>query len=293
MLDTIDETNSPKVAAQNPLSGACPPAMKRTQVPAAPSAVSSKIVTGPAGLTQMMNNLSVGQRQTFSNGIPSGSWDPSQAPAPPIPASNYTSFPQGGLRTQATRYPIEYGNSNKNKWYQNQVCIKSPFRRADFRKGQVIAVPFHTSNMNENADPNDNALTDSAFGPVLSKRRMFIIMHIHLEGMFCLPLYSFGKRGIVAKRGDREVEYMPVMDNYLKGKYVNQSKVYMRPLVHKHDNPNNNLSEDTVCHLTGGVRVGWQEQILTVGRLTEISFVELCKNYAKLCQTAEQMPWDF
>lgn len=239
-------------------------------------------------LAQRINGLSLNQNDP----VPQGTWDPSTAPGPQIPASNFTTFPRPSFRTRGpSGYTIQHGRSDPKKWFQNDVCVRSPYQRKDFKQGQVISVPYHVANFNQNADVSDNRIVETWLGPVLSKRRMFIILHIHLEGFFCLPLYSFESRGIKAKCGPRQVEYISVMDMAHKATFENVSAHY-KPLVHVHDNPNNNLSPDTVCHLTGGVRVSWQEQILPVGRLTQDSFMELLKHYKNLCETAEQMPWD-
>lgn len=239
-----------------------------------------------------MNDLSLQTDGKRSTAPQAGNCDPSTAPRPGVPGSLFTNFPRGGLGTLLpSRFTIRYGKSCPKKWFRNPVCIKSPYKREEFRVGQVIAVPFHVSNMNEKLDPSDKGLTMTNFGPVLSKRRMFIILHIHLEGFFCLPLYSFGGRGLDAKRGDREIEYVPIMDQAHQGNFDDVISKHYPPLVHKHDNPNSSLIKSTVCHLTGGVNISWQEEITTVGRLTHQSFLDLIEYWHALVLKAQEVPW--
>lgn len=179
-------------------------------------------------------------------------------------------------------------NSKRYKWFVNNVCFKSPYKRWTFDKGDVIAVPYHVANMNENLDiaAANGGCRETKFGPILSKQRMCIVLWKHHECMTCLPLYSHGHRGIAAKQGDREEDYIEVLDLALKSTFIPQGS--KKPLEHIHwSHPHGYLTADTICHLTGAMKVSWQEPILHLGRVTKLSYDSLVKYHKALMRKAE------
>ena len=76
----------------------------------------------------------------------------------------------------------------------DRYCRMTAYTRRDFRLGEVIAAPFHTSNTNPNYKIDDERITLTVEGPAYSKRRMMVILFIHAQDMFCLPLYSHENR---------------------------------------------------------------------------------------------------
>jgi hypothetical protein len=58
----------------------------------------------------------------------------------------------------------------------NEVCRMSNRTRKDFKKGDIIAIPFHEPYLNANVKLPDPSWTYTNHGPVYSKRRMVIVM---------------------------------------------------------------------------------------------------------------------
>lgn len=167
----------------------------------------------------------------------------------------------------------------------DKYCRMSAYTRRDFRLGDVIAAPFHTSNTNPNYDPHDRRITFTVEGPAYSKRRMLVVVFIHLQDLYCLPLYSFGNRGLKDKPESLKKEYV-CMANYGGRKFVNQGKY---PPVHVE--ARHAVNANTMVHLTGGLRVGCNEDITSVGRLTRKSYFELVELWEKTVEDAREEPW--
>ena len=184
-------------------------------------------------------------------------------------------------------------NSKRHKWLLNSLCFKSPYKRWTFNKGDVIAVPCHAPNMNQNLDLTKvkGGFLHTKFGPIISKQRMCIVLWKHHECMTCLPLYSYTKCGIRAKqlrppKEDIEEDYIEVRDVAHGNNFIQYGT--KEPLEHVHWNsPNGWLDIDTVCHMTGAMNVVWQEPILHVGRLTKASYEALVKYHKALMKKAE------
>lgn len=153
--------------------------------------------------------------------------------------------------------------------FQNAVCVLSNYTRRDFYVGDVIAAPFHTANTNPNADPKDPFLTFTSVGPAYSKRRMMVVLYIHQQDLHCLPLYSFSGRGLAAKAQQQQHEYACLRNagdkTAFPGPYEPLEIVAHRPIDGK----------NTTVHLTGGLKVGCNEDITPVGRLTQDSYYAL------------------
>lgn len=178
---------------------------------------------------------------------------------------------------------------NGKDWINTPECIKAPYASHDFNKGDVISVPFHVNNMNPNATFDDRSLRETEEGPVYTKRRMLVVLFKYEEGMLCLPLYSFGGRGIVAKARpvDYREHYVCLRDlKHLD--FVNGGKT--PPVDFVHASPYDRLSRATTIHLSGAIRVHWEEYIGLVGRLTKEGYLRLLKRWKELQQKAENEP---
>jgi len=167
----------------------------------------------------------------------------------------------------------------------DRYCRTSGLTRRDFRLGDVIAAPFHTSNTNPNYDPQDRRITFTVEGPAYSKRRMLIVVFIHLQDLYCLPLYSFGNRGLKDKPEYLKKEYV-CMANHGDKAFVNQGKY---PPVHVE--AHHPVNPNTAVHLTGGVKVGCNEDISLAGRLTRKSYFELLELWEDTVKVAREEPW--
>ena len=142
----------------------------------------------------------------------------------------------------------------------DRYCRTTGYTARDFRLGEVIAAPYHTSNTNPNYKPHDRRITLTVEGPAYSKRRMMVVLFIHMQDLFCLPLYSHENRGLTGKPDHLKKEYV-CMFNQGDEDFVNQGVyppveiIATRPVL-----------KTTSAHLTGGCRVGCNEDITDVGR---------------------------
>jgi len=169
--------------------------------------------------------------------------------------------------------------------YFSEYCRASNYTRRDFRLGDVITTPFHTSNTNPHVTPDDNCLTLTAVGPAYSKRRMMVVLFIHIQDLYCLPLYSFGNRGLKEKSDHLKKEYV-CMANDGDEAFVNQG--IHPPVIIQAHHP---VLPNTTVHLTGGVRVRCNEDMHNAGRLTRDSYYELLGVWSELVNGARTEPW--
>lgn len=170
--------------------------------------------------------------------------------------------------------------------FYNQICRASNYTRRNFKKGDIIAIPFHTPNTNPNVDPvTDDQWTMTVWGPVYSKRRMVIVLWVYERDMFCLPLYTFGKTGLSNKGQNIKHEYVSVKNAGMP--HVNQG-IYPRVEVRAYKKP---MDEDSTVHISGGLRVGCNEDITWAGRMTKESYMDLVALWQDLSENAQGEPW--
>jgi hypothetical protein len=169
--------------------------------------------------------------------------------------------------------------------YLSQYCKAMNKTRRDFRLGEVITVPFHTSNTNPNVNPDDDCLTLTVVGPAYSKKRMMVVLFIHMQDLYCLPLYTFSNRGLKGKPDHLKKEYV-CMANDGDEDFVNQG--LHPPVVVQ---AGRLVDPDTTVHLTGGMRVGCNEWVHSAGRLTRDSYYELLGLLTDLVSGARNEPW--
>ncbi|KAK3641377.1 hypothetical protein LTR56_006887 [Elasticomyces elasticus] len=197
--------------------------------------------------------------------------DPSAAPSPSVASTS---------RPMSTASSRPY-----SRWFKNKVCKYFPDRTAgDFRKGDVISLPFHQANSNPNADEMDPNLTFSHnHGAIYSKRRMVVVLYIHRKDLFCLPLYSWNGKGVTNKPRDQMREY-----NSTDGNNFHNQGVHKPVVIEKNKYP---LTPATTVALTAGLKVDCQEDIQDVGRLTEESYEHLFTLWLSLSEQARDQPW--
>ena len=169
--------------------------------------------------------------------------------------------------------------------YLSEYCKTTSYTRHNFRLGEVITVPYHTSNTNPHVDPDDDRLTLTVVGPAYSKKRMMVVMFIHIQDMYCLPLYSFNNRGLQAKPEHLKKEYVCMANDGDIG-FVNQG-VHPPVIIQAH----HRVLDNTTVHLTGGVRVGCNELVHSAGRLTRKSYYGLVGVWSELVNGAKTEPW--
>lgn len=155
-----------------------------------------------------------------------------------------------------------------------------------FRKGDIIAIPFHTANTNPNVDPTrDDQWQMTVWGPVYSKRRMVVVLWVYQRDMFCLPMYTFEHTGLRQKHRNILHEYVAVKNagkpHVPQGQYPAIEVVSYRK----------DMDPDSSIVLTGGVRVGCNEDITWSGRVTKKSYLELVALYQRVVDQAQAEPW--
>jgi hypothetical protein len=196
----------------------------------------------PNTLTPTPGIWSNGGTNTLKSGL-AAARAPSQAPSrAPRPKSTMTTTP---YRTTIAPSQVSSTRSVRAAHYTD-ICRMSNFTRRDYRLGDVIAGPFHTSNTNPHVEQNDERLTLTCEGPAYSKRRMMVVLFIHIQDLYCLPLYSFGNRGLREKPEYLKKEYVCMANEGDEG-FVNQG-VYA-PVEIKARRP---VTANTTVHLAGG-----------------------------------------
>ncbi|KAM0719616.1 hypothetical protein Q7P37_003746 [Cladosporium fusiforme] len=179
-------------------------------------------------------------------------------------------------------------HSTHTKPPSTQICKISNLTRRDFRLGDLISAPFHIANTNPHVDPSDARLALTIEGPVYSKRRMLVVLFIFAQDLYCLPLYSFGDRGLRAKPDHLHGEYVCVANEGEEKGFVNQS-----PHRFVVVSARRRVAASTTLHLTGGVRVGCNEDITAAGRLTRDTYFDLVELWQRVVKDASREPWEW
>ncbi|PIB01055.1 hypothetical protein CB0940_00244 [Cercospora beticola] len=226
--------------------------------------------------------------QTIAQRQPPPRLCPSLAPAPSY-ASVKTRFALSQHPNDIQVYANNVHPKQHKGWFDNGVCVISPYHRGTFRQGDVVSVPFHISNTNPNVDKYQKEIQITAQGPVYSKRRMFIVLFKAREAMFCLPLYSWQQVGIEKKDDGRGLidDHVCVVNYKDRVEFETSGKVTgpHRPLffVHRHEN-SVGLTESTTCQLVGGQWISYNEDIGKVGRITESSYDQMLLAWNERCK---------
>lgn len=236
-----------------------------------PKSVMMNVPATPSAVAGQMANLHVSAPQA-PDWRSARVYDPSVGPTRSAMTTNWRSSAVGSNATSRTG----------RQTFQNAVCTLSNLSRSDFHLGDVIAAPFHVANTNPNASPSDPRLVRTVEGFAYSKRRMLVVLFVHAQDMYCLPLYSFGNRGLHAKPDVLKKEYV-CMRNAGDKVFANEGP--HEPIAVKCRRP---LTEATTVHLTGGIRVGCNEDITAVGRLTEEGYGNLLDLWKALVAEAQE-----
>ncbi|KAF2214952.1 hypothetical protein CERZMDRAFT_95328 [Cercospora zeae-maydis SCOH1-5] len=228
------------------------------------------------GLAGPIQGLAIGRPAAG----PNATYDPSMGPAPYRPP---------GSVYRGSAAPTENSIGAYNRHIQTDTCIRTKLTVANFKIGEVIALPFHVPNLNPHHKITHERLRVTCEGPVFSKRRMFVILWINQVDMFCLPLYSFENQGISKKRDELKKDYIEVKN--VKAESFRQLGLYEPVKMQTYD-PNRPMTDSTTIQLTGGIRVDPQEHISLVGRFTQASHRDLLKLYNDLSREAQKKPWN-
>ena len=113
------------------------------------------------------------------------------------------------------------------------------------------------------------------------------MLWLYGRDMFCVPLYTFSGTGLRNKPDFLKREYVSV-SNSADVEFVNQGNY--QPIQVDARRP---LDQNTTVHLSGGIKVGCEEDISRVGRVTRESFQHLLNLWTDLSEAAKQesMKW--
>jgi len=180
----------------------------------------------------------------------------------------------------------QVSNMSAREQIASIYATKPRYKRGNFSKGLIIALPFHTANLNANVVPNDRRLAKTVEGYVYSKRRMLVVMWMYKQDMFCLPLYTFESKGIQGKPDYLRQEYVSVQ-NASDKKFENQGvhdPIAAKAFTKRFD-------AVSAVHITGGVRVGCNEDISLCGKLTRRGYTQLVGLFNDSREEALKEPW--
>lgn len=218
-------------------------------------------------LTKDFDHLQVGGGRSVA-------LNPSEAPGRSTFGKDWRS--PGNITTQLS-------TQTQTQWIRTPTCVKSPFTRRIFQRGQVITLPFHQPNLAPDIDPADECLTLTKFGPVYTKRRMAVVLWRHKNEMMCLPIHSWGGRGIDSKPKFLKDQYMEIVNAGPEAEeYESKGS---RGVLHAHmKHPME--KQGCVC-LAAGFRVDYHEDLLVVGILDQQSIVRMVKGWDDLMQVSK------
>ncbi|RMZ25856.1 hypothetical protein D0859_10100 [Hortaea werneckii] len=194
----------------------------------------------------------------------SNSFGPGLAPYNPSqgPTASHITTPWRPARSTRTNASFSSARLAVN----NAVCKLSGYTRKDFQK--------------------DNRWRSTVEGPVYSKRRMMVVLFIYGRDMLCLPLYTWNKSGISRRPGWLKNEYVGVQDaNNLN--YINHGD-YPPVIIEGNRRP---MHEHSTVVLSAGCKVSCNEDILSVGRLTQKSHTHLVALWQELNRAAVAEAW--
>lgn len=221
-------------------------------------------------LSTELNKLDI---TTSTNADSPTSWNPSTAPAP----SQFSEY-----QRPPSMVGSRFSTRSQAQGIRNQVCKLSGYTKHDYQLGEIISIPFHTPNHNPRVNTQDPNLSYTNYGTVYSKRRMVIVLWVYEEILFCVPLYTFDKKGLKTKPKQLKPEYVSVR-NASDEEFVNQG-LYPPIAVHAR----RPLDVDTTVHITGGLAVMCKEDIARCGRLTKDSYTHLVNLWNHLYDAACQ-----
>ncbi|KAI5356621.1 hypothetical protein Slin14017_G129950 [Septoria linicola] len=175
-----------------------------------------------------------------------------------------------GLRATPSEAP--WKSSTPSTMAVNDKNTHHKQRKGWFRN-QATSLQFHTIKPKWTHPPSPgNEVNVTPVGPVFSKKRMFIILWMADEHMFCLPLYSWNRLGI-QKKVQFIVDYVCIGNLKYKGRY--RMIGTHDPLWFEHKDPDGELDNSTTCHIAGAHTVLYDEDIRMVGRLEAGSYTHL------------------
>jgi hypothetical protein len=111
---------------------------------------------------------------------------------------------------------------------------------------------------------------------------MAIVMWIYEDVMFCVPLYTWNKRGIWSRPAHLQPEYV-ALRHYDDDEFENQGEY--KPIVAR---SRKDFDPNCSVHLTGAIPVKCEEDVGRAGRVTEESFAHLWDLWESLHDKAKR-----
>jgi hypothetical protein len=207
---------------------------------------------------------------------------------PPIPSTTSVSRPAG---SKNQRRILE--NCACHALGQN-VCRMSNKTRKDWKQGDILQVPMHVEAMDPKLARDSPNLRFTDIGPVFSKRRMMVVLHVFHDIMECLPLYTNGKKGLENVPKEQKVEWVPVV-NYGSERHLKMASDstarHLSVRLWGKRKEEREVDEHSHVHFTESVKVDCAGHIWKVGQCDEPSFQKLHDLRIELNQTAREEPW--
>lgn len=115
---------------------------------------------------------------------------------------------------------------------------------------------------------------------------MFVVLWIHKEDLFCVPLYSWNGRGIMSRPESIRHEFVEIR-NSDDDEYVHEGK-HPEVEVKTIGNP---LKGGSCVHITGGIKIACNVDIHFSGRMPHDSFYRLLNLWRHETHRARSEPW--
>lgn len=147
--------------------------------------------------------------------------------------------------------------------------------KANFHRGDIIHVPHFCAALDANVRPGGGrSCFDTNLGPVCCKKRYMVVVLVSSKSMVCMPLTTFGDRGLRSKMGDPEEhrEYVGIRmaDNH----YFDNNGAHRELVI---ETSEDEIKEASAIHLVAPHTVFFQERITRKGRITTASYDHLLK----------------
>lgn len=224
-------------------------------------------------------------------GAPSNAWSRGPPTSVHQPGTNPqilnpSNVPSPSLVGQAPRVPVSQAPSNMGGMTQAfatqcPVAKLSNKKAGDFRRGDIINLPFHGPNTDTKLAPGDHHLAATCAGYVFSKRRYAIVLWANLSDVFCVPIFTSHGGGITTKKERLRKEYI-CLTNRGNLTFVNQG-IYP-PLETEYGR----YHPSSYVHITAGFVMECRCDISHSGRLTARSADDLYNHWCILTEAAQK-----
>lgn len=148
-----------------------------------------------------------------------------------------------------------------------------PHDRSSLPPGTIISAPVHSQSSYDLVNPDDPNHSLTGFGPVLSKYRKMVVVEVWNEHCICIPMYSYGGKGITNNRSrSASSEYVDIRDiNDEDGQELTQTE--HPPLLGMRDNDwpctNAFINKSSILKVTETIPHHFNQRCSIEGRLRD------------------------